>query len=133
VTRALALIGVLGTLILAAGCGGEESALCGSLEDVQGSLQSIRDTELEQGALEELQQEADELNGSVTAAREAAGDELGNEFAAVETSLQALRTQVEAAGEGEVSRETVTALAGPISETVAAFDALFAAAPDCNL
>lgn len=132
--RAVALIGVLVALVLAAGCGGEESALCGSLEDVQGSVQSIRDTELEEGALEELEQEADDLNESLTAASEAAGDELGDEFAALESSVQELRSGVEAAAaEGEVSRETIATLTGPISETAAAFDALLAAAPGCDL
>jgi molybdopterin converting factor small subunit len=132
--RALLLIGVVALLVVAAGCGGEESGLCQGLEDVQGSVQAIRDTELDEGAVEELQQEADELSANLATAREEAGEELGDEFAAVETSVQTLRTEAEAiAAEDEITREAVAALAGEIGTAANAFEALIAAAPDCDL
>ncbi len=122
-------------LLLAAGCGGEQSsAVCQDLRVVQDTVQEIRDIELEEGALEELDQSAAELRSSVAGVRENAGEDLGDEVDAFESSLVALREDLETvSAEGDISAESVNALAAPVSNAVDAFQALVEAAPDCDL
>ena len=134
-TRALLLIGAItGSLLLAAGCGGEESALCQSLGDLQESVQGLQDIELGEGALDELQQSADDISADFAAVQNAAGGELGPELADLEMSAQALVADVEAAAaQGELTGEAIGDLAGSVSSAVTAFQALREAAPDCDL
>ena len=65
-------------LLAAAGCGGEESAACGDLENIQSSIQDADDIELEEGALEELQQTAADIESDLQSAQENADAELGD-------------------------------------------------------
>ena len=134
-TRALLLIGAItGSLLLIAGCGGGESELCQSLGDLQESVQGLQDIELGEGALDELQQSADEISADFAAVQNAAEGELGPELADLETSAQALVADVEAAAsQGELTREAIGDLAGSVSSAVTAFQALREAAPDCDL
>lgn len=134
-TRALLLTGAItGSLLLAGGCGGGESELCQSLGDLQESVQGLQDIELGEGALDELQQSADEISADFAAVQNAAGGELGPELADLETSAQALVADVEAAAaQGEPTREAIGDLAGSVSSAVTAFRALREAAPDCDL
>jgi methyl-accepting chemotaxis protein len=134
-TRILLLAGVVtGALLLVAGCGGEESELCQSLGDLQESVQSLGDIELAEGAVDELQQSADEINADIEAVQKAAGGELGPELADLKSSAQALATDFDAAAaQAELTREAIGDLAGSVSSVVTAFQALQEAAPDCDL
>ena len=144
--RALFVAVVVTGSLLAAGCGGNGGAegggdaaaggqaeLCQSLEDLQNTVRGIGDIELGEDTVDELRQTADELSTDLEAVEEAAGDELGDDVTAIETSLQELSDELETIAEGELTAESVTALAGPIASAVSAFEALAQAAPDCNL
>jgi hypothetical protein len=134
-TRTLLLMGTItALLLLAIGCGGGESELCQSLGDLQESVQGLQDIELGEGALEELQQSADEISADFAAVENAAGGELGPELAALKTSAQALVADLDsAAAQGDLTRESIGDLAGSVSSAVTAFQALREAAPDCDL
>jgi hypothetical protein len=134
-TRTLLLMGsITASLLLAIGCGGGESELCQSLGDLQESVQGLQDIELGEGALDELQQSADEISADFAAVENAAGGELGPELAALKTSAQALVADLDsAAAQGDLTRESIADLAGSVSSAVTAFQALREAAPDCDL
>jgi hypothetical protein len=134
-TRTLLLMGTItALLLLAIGCGGGESELCQSLGDLQESVQGLQDIELGEGALDELQQSADEISADFAAVENAAGGELGPELAALKTSAQALVADLDsAAAQGDLTRESIGDLAGSVSSAVTAFQALREAAPDCDL
>jgi hypothetical protein len=133
-TRTLLLMGTItALLLLAIGCGGGESELCQSLGDLQESVQGLQDIELGEGALDELQQSADEISADFAAVENAAGGELGPELAALKTSAQALVADLDsAAAQGDLTRESIGDLAGSVSSAVTAFQALREAAPDCD-
>src|SRR5215217_4650236 len=111
VLRRLTLIALAAATLLAAdGCGGEESAVCGNLENVQSSIQGVGDIELEEGALDELQQTAADIEADLQAAQSNADAELGDELEALRTAVQALVDEAEAAATTGLSRASVQEL-----------------------
>jgi hypothetical protein len=124
---------VVTALLLAAGCGGEESAVCGDLEDVQSSIEDVRDIELNEGAVDELQQAAADIRAGVQAAQADADAELGDELDAFQADVQTLVDEAEALATTEISAEALQALSGAISDATASFQAVQDAAPDCDL
>ena len=132
--RRLTLIALAAAALLAAaGCGGEESAACGDLENVQSSIQDVGDIELDEGAVEELQQTAADIEADLQSAQENADAELGDELDALRTAVQALEAEAEAAATAGLSGESVQALTAAISDVRTSFQATQDAAPDCDL
>ena len=132
--RVLVLLATAAALAVA-GCGGEQSdELCQNLRVVQDSAQDIRNIELGEGAAEDFQQSATKLQSSLADVRDAAGEDLGPELQAVETSIRTLREDVEdLAAQGDITAESVRSLAAPISNAVSSLQALADAAPDSDL
>ena len=132
--RVLVLLATAAALAVA-GCGGEQSdELCQNLRVVQDSAQDIRNIELGEGAAEDFQQSATKLQSSLADVRNAAGEDLGPELQAVETSIRTLREDVEdLAAQGDITAESVRSRAAPISNAVSSLQALADAAPDCDL
>ena len=96
--RRLTLIALAAAALLAAaGCAGEESAACGDLENIQSSIQDVRDIELDEGAVEELQQTAADIEADLQSAQENADAELRDELDTLRTAVQALVAEAEAA------------------------------------
>lgn len=132
--RSLPVALVVSALLLAAaGCGGEESAVCGDLEDVQSSIEDVRDIELNEGAVDELQQAAADIRTGVQAAQADADAELGDELDAFQADVQTLVDEAEALAATGLSAESLQALSGAISDATASFQSVQDAAPDCNL
>jgi hypothetical protein len=130
--KCLALAALAAALMLSAGCAGDESALCQSLDDLQGSVESLRDVELGEGAVDEVRQKADEIVDDLDAAQEAADEELGPELQNLETAARRLITEAETlVTEGNFTSAALASLASAISSTQQAWEALVAAAPDC--
>jgi SpoVK/Ycf46/Vps4 family AAA+-type ATPase len=119
--------------LLAAACGGEESAVCGDLENIQSSIQDADDIELDEGALEELQQTAADIEADLQSAQENADAELGDELDTLRTAVQALVAEAQAAAAAGLSGESVQALTAAISDVRTSFQATQDAAPDCDL
>jgi SpoVK/Ycf46/Vps4 family AAA+-type ATPase len=132
--RRLTLIALAAAALLAAaGCGGEDSAACGDLENVQSSIQDVRDIELDEGAVEELQQTAADIEADLQSAQENADAELRDELDALRTAVQALEAEAEAAAAAGLSGESAQALTAAISDVRTSFQATQDAAPDCDL
>jgi SpoVK/Ycf46/Vps4 family AAA+-type ATPase len=132
--RRLTLIALAAAALLAAaGCGGEDSAACGDLENVQSSIQDVRDIELDEGAVEELQQTAADIEADLQSAQENADAELRDELDALRTAVQALEAEAEAAAAAGLSSESAQALTAAISDVRTSFQATQDAAPDCDL
>ena len=123
----------MAALLAAAGCGGEESAACGDLENVQSSIQDVRDIELDEGAVEELQQTAADIEADLQSAQENADAELRDELDALRTAVQALEAEAVAAAAAGLSGESAQALTAAISDVRTSFQATQDAAPDCDL
>ena len=132
--RRLTLIALAAAALLAAaGCGGEESAACGDLENIQSSIQDVRDIELDEGAVEELQQTAADIEADLQSAQENADAELRDELDTLRTAVQALEAEAKAAAAAGLSGESVQALTAAISDVRTSFQATQDAAPDCDL
>jgi SpoVK/Ycf46/Vps4 family AAA+-type ATPase len=132
--RRLTLIALAAAALLAAaGCGGEESAACGDLENIQSSIQDARDIDLEEGAAEELQQTAADIEADLQSAQENADAELRDELDALRTAVRALKAEAKAAAAAGLSGESVQALTAAISDVRTSFQATQDAAPDCDL
>lgn len=133
VIKTLLLIGaVVGLLLVPAGCGGDESELCQSLDDLQESVEGLRDIQLNESAVDELRQAADEISDDINAVQEAAEEELGPELTNLETAARTLIGDAEAAlAQGDLSSETLATLATAVGNAVNAYEALLEAAPDC--
>jgi polyhydroxyalkanoate synthesis regulator phasin len=117
--------------LLAAGCGGEEAAVCEDLDNIQSSVDELRDVELGEGALDEVQRIADDLLAEAQAAQTDAEAELGDELGALQTSVQGVVSEVETAAASGVSAESLQAISAAISATASSFQAVQDAAPDC--
>jgi hypothetical protein len=130
-----ALIPIAAAVLLAAGCGGDEtSALCQDLRTAQGAVNDIRNIEPGSGAADDLKQSAAKLRQSLSDVEAEAGQDLGPQVAAVKSSFSTLRQDVQAvAAQGQITAESVTELAAPLGEAVASVQALADAAPDCDL
>lgn len=123
-----------GLLAVAAGCAGEESSsTCDNLENLQASVTALREIEPNADALDEVRAAADDIEAELAETKDAAEEELGDELDAFDGSLQALRADFDAAEAEGFSRATLTALVTSASNAIAAFEALIAAAPDCDL
>jgi hypothetical protein len=81
-----------------------------------------------------LQQSADAISSDVDTAQAAAEDELGEELATSQATVQALADDLEtASAEGELTADSLSQLGADVSSSVTAFETLQDAAPDCDL
>ena len=126
---------VVGVLVLGAGCGGDESEVCASLQDLQASVQSLRDIDLQETSADELAQAADQVVTDANEVQAAADEELGQEIDAFKSSAEALVADIEtASAQGELTTDSLAEIGTSVSSTVTAFQTLQAAAPDdCDL
>ncbi|HSK15070.1 MAG TPA: hypothetical protein VK915_02785 [Gaiellaceae bacterium] len=130
--RPLVFVLAVATLALvAAGCGGEESAVCEDLDELQSSIDDLRDLEVGEGALEEARQIADDIVAQAQTAQDDAEAELGDELAAFQTSVQGLVAEVETAAASGFSAESLQAISAAITASTSSFQAVQDAAPDC--
>lgn len=126
----------LASLLLAvgAGCAEDEAAVCGSLSDLQASVQSLRDIELSDTSAEEVQGAVSDIQTDVDAVQTDADEEFGQEVDTFEATVQTLVADVEeASAEGELTRDSLVELATSVGSAVTAFETLKDAAPDCDL
>lgn len=136
VIRSLLPVAAVATLlVISPGCAGDESEVCSSLQDLQASVQSLRDIELADTSAEELQQSATDILTDANAAQEAADEELGQEIDTFEATVQSLLDDIEAASsEGELTRDSLAEIGTAVGSAVTAFETLQEAAPDdCDL
>ena len=126
---------VAAVLGLGLGCGDDESEVCQSLQDLQASVQSLGDIELEDTSADELQQAANEIVTDADEARDAADEELGQEIDTFKATVEALVADLEAASaEGELTRDSLAEIGTSVGSVVTGFETLQAAAPDdCDL
>ncbi len=129
------VVAVAAVLVLGAGCGGDEPAVCQSLQDLQASVQSLGDIELQETSADELQQAANQVVTDANEARDAADEELGQEIDTFKSTVEALVGDIEtASAEGELTRDSLAEIGTAVGSTVTAFETLQQAAPDdCNL
>ena len=136
VIRSLHLIAAaIAALVLAVGCGGDESEVCQSLQDLQGSVQSLQDIELEDTSVEELDEAANQVLTDADEAQAVADEELGAEIDTFKATVDDVVADVEAASaQDELTTESLAAIGASVSASVTAFETLEAAAPDdCDL
>ena len=132
--RTILTILLTGSLVIAAGCAGDESSsVCDNLEELQASVGALREIEPNEGAVDELRAAADEIESDLAATQDAAEEELAPELDAFDASLAALRADFDAAEADGFSRASLTALLSSVSSAAAAFEALIESAPDCDL
>lgn len=125
---------MLAALVAVGACGGDESALCKSLKDLKGSVESVEGVDLDEDGLSGLEGALGDVDSDVAAARDAAEEEIGPELDALEASLAAVATVVQGiADAGSVSEDSVAALATAVAATITSYEAIEQAAPDCDI
>lgn len=134
VIRSLVPLAAGAMLVVGAGCADDQPAVCDSLGDLQASVQSLRDIELQDTTAEELQESANEIVTDANAVQDEADEELGQEVETFEATVQAFVDDLEtASAEGELTRDSLAELTTSLGSVATAFDTLKAAAPDCDL
>ncbi len=120
---------------LGLGCAGDESEVCQSLQDLQASVQSLGDIELEDTSADELQQAANQIVTDANEAQDAADEELGQEIDTFKATVEALVSDVEtASAEGELTRDSLVEIGTAVGSVTTSFQTLQEAAPDdCDL
>ena len=120
---------------LGLGCAGDESEVCQSLQDLQASVQSLGDIELEDTSADELQQAANQIVTDANEAQDAADEELGQEIDTFKATVQALVSDIEtASAEGELTRDSLVEIGTAVGSVSTSFQTLQEAAPDdCDL
>ena len=129
----------IGALALA-GCGGSDTPeVCSSLEDLQGSVESFQELELEatEESVTEVEDALTEVEADLEAVQEDAGSgELQEPVTAFQTTIADLRTSFDAAkADGTFSTEEAATVAGSLADASATWDSLRQAAADtdCDL
>ena len=136
VTRPLRPVAAaVAALALAVGCGGDDSEVCSSLQDLQGSVQSLQDIEFEDTSVEELDEAATQVLTDADEAQAVVDEELGAEIDTFKATVDDVIAQVEAASaQEELTSESLAAIGASVSTAVTAYETLEAAAPDdCDL
>ena len=131
----LPVAAAVAALVLGVGCGGDESEVCQSLQDLQGSVQSLQDIELDDTSVEELDEAANQVVTDADEARAVVDEELGQEIDTFKATVDDVVAEVEAASaQDELTTESLAAIGASVSTSVTAFETLEAAAPDdCDL
>ncbi len=131
----ICLASLAAVLVLGTGCAGDESEVCQSLQDLQASVQSLGDIELEDTSTEELQQAANQIVTDANEAQDAADEELGQEIETFKATVEGLVADLEtASAEGELTSESLAEIGTSVSSAVTGFETLQEAAPDdCDL
>ena len=138
VIRSLTPVAAVAAVVvgLGLGCGGDdEPAVCQSLQDLQASVQSLGDIELEDTSADELQQAANQIVTDANEAKDAADEELGQEIDTFKATVEALASDVEtASAEGELTRDSLVEIGTAVGSVTTSFQTLQEAAPDdCDL
>ncbi len=136
VNRSLLLVAAaFAMLVLGVGCGGEESEVCQSLQDLQGSVQSLQDIELDDTTVAELDEAANQVLTDANEAQAVVEEDLGTEIDTLKASVEDIVADVEtASAQDELTSESLAAIGASVSAAVTAWETLEAAAPDdCDL
>jgi len=132
--RALTAAAVISIALMGTACGDDEPQVCSSLGDLQGSVGELRSIDPTEDSATEFEQAVDAVEKDVAAVRDAADEELGTEIASFESSVEELAASIrKIAGAGEIDTASEKALANQLVGAVEAYEALEAAAPDCDL
>ena len=127
--------GVLGTLLLVAvllgGACSSKPQVCSDLEQLQGSVQALKDVNVtESGALSTLQTDLDTIQTDFAAVKSSADEAVGSEVSAMDSSLQTLKQAIQAAV-ASPDATTLAAVGTAASAAQTSFTALQSAVPDC--
>ena len=132
--RALAVAAVIPIALMGTACGDDEPEVCSSLEDLKGSVAELRSFDVGEDSATDLDQAVDGVESDLAAVRDAADEELGTEIARFDSAVEALGASIrETVEAGEIDAASGQALAAQVVGAVEAYDALEAAAPDCDL
>jgi hypothetical protein len=127
-----AIVAAIATGTLLLGACGSQDPVCDELETLRGSVASIGDINIEQGALSEIQSAVSQIQTDLQAVRDAADEALGGELGTFESTLRELADGVQGAVEAP-SAASVAAVVGEVGDTQQAWESLEDAAPDCEL
>jgi hypothetical protein len=121
--RALAAVTlVLGLLV--SGCGADDPAVCGSVNDLKSSYDSLKDIDVtSSGALSELQTGLTTLKGDFDQVKSDAKSEFASGIDAVESAYDAVKTAVSAATD-DPTAATIGAAATALSSLATAVQGL---------
>lgn len=127
--------GILGTFLLVAvllsGACSSKPQVCSDLEQLQSSVQALKDVNLtDSGSLSTLQTDLATVQTDFTAVKSSADQAVGSEVSAMGSSLQTLKQAAQAAV-ASPGASTIGAVATAVGATQTSFNALKSAVPDC--
>jgi hypothetical protein len=110
--------------VLVAGCGADDPAVCGSVNDLKSSFDSLKDIDVtSSGALSELQTGLATLKGDFDQVKSDAKSEFASGIDAVESAYDAVKTAVSAATD-DPTAATIGAAATALSSLATAVQGL---------
>ena len=129
---ALALVPVIAT-----GCGGDDKpAVCGDLEQLSSDMDSLKaiDVTPGEGAIADIDASLNAIMKDLSNVKASAESELSDEIAALETSLNAASAKFDdAKADGDFTGTEAQGLLDSLATLSTSWEALKAAAPDCDL
>ena len=116
---------------LMSGACSSKPQVCSDLEQLQGSVQAMRDVNVsDSGSLSTLQTDFDTVQTDFAAVKQSADEAVGSEVSAMDSSLQTLKQSIEAAV-ASPDATTVAAVRTAVGSAQTSFTALQNAVPDC--
>ena len=136
--RAAVALAVLCALVpVAAGCGGDDKpAVCEDLEQLSSDMDTLQGIDLTagEGAIADVEASLEAITTDLEAVKTDAEAELSEPIAALETSLGAVSTEFDAAkADDDLSGTEAQGLLDSLAALSTSWEALKAAAPDCEL
>ena len=136
--RTAVTLAVLCALVpAAAGCGGDDQpAVCDDLEQLSSDIETLQAIDLTsgEGAIADLEASLEAITTDLQTVKTDAEAELSEPIAALETSLGALSTEFDAAkADDDLSGTEAQGLLDSLAGVSTSWEALKAAAPDCEL
>ena len=134
---AVALAVLCALVLAAAGCGGDDApSVCDDLEQVSSDVEELQGLDLTEGesSIADLEASLETITTDLETAKTNAEAELSEPIAAMETSLQAVSTEFDAArADDDLSSTEAQGLLDSLAAVSTSWEALQAAAPECDL
>ncbi len=125
---AMVVFAVIAALL--SGACSSKPQVCSDLEQLQSSVQAVKDVNVQSGSLSDLQTKVATVQTDFANVKQSADEAVGTEVSAMDASLQSLKQATDAAVASPDATSISAVVAGAASVQTT-FNALKAALPDC--
>lgn len=120
---------VLAVALVTGACSSKPQ-VCSDLDQLQSSVQAVKDVNVESGSLSDLQTKVATVQSDFANVKQSADEAVGTEVSAMDASLQSLKQATDAAI-ASPDAASISAVVAAVGATQTAYNTLKAAVPDC--